>query len=375
MRSTTKPASWPGPACAPTIPRARRPAGDPSDNLMGVRGIGEKMAAKLVNQYGSLDALFADLVAAPAISARNLAAYEENVRRNAEIIPRSVTCRLMWPSTTCMSEDGMPKGPRRCSPSSNSGRCGLGCWRSWTKEPSATARGSGDQWQARRRNVGTGGVAAPLVGIALDGCRPQARPIGRPSPPGSTRSPPRRHGLPSQRWLRRPDRPRATSCWRPPGPATPAVHRSVRCHWRPRSPSRQSRRRRPRRPTVGEAGSSIWRRPTMLTMVQAPAPAPAPGSVGGWVIPDRRRPPPGVRTGRGGCDRPRCQRAHALVASARRRHPPTGSRHGRGRLPPRPVDRQLPAGRPRRNGSSECRQMARPPKPARPSSRRRSGGR
>ena len=61
--------------------------GDPSDNLSGVPGIGEKTAAKLVNQYGSLDTLFADLGSLSAKMRDNLATYEENVRRNAEIIP------------------------------------------------------------------------------------------------------------------------------------------------------------------------------------------------------------------------------------------------------------------------------------------------
>ena len=32
--------------------------GDPSDNLEGVPGVGEKTAAKLLNQYGSLDGIF-----------------------------------------------------------------------------------------------------------------------------------------------------------------------------------------------------------------------------------------------------------------------------------------------------------------------------
>ncbi len=61
--------------------------GDPSDNLTGVPGIGEKTAAKLVNQYGSLDALFGDLDSLSAKMRDNLATYEDSVRRNAEIIP------------------------------------------------------------------------------------------------------------------------------------------------------------------------------------------------------------------------------------------------------------------------------------------------
>ena len=35
--------------------------GDSSDNIPGVKGIGAKTAAKLLNEYGSLDAIYADL--------------------------------------------------------------------------------------------------------------------------------------------------------------------------------------------------------------------------------------------------------------------------------------------------------------------------
>ena len=35
--------------------------GDPSDNLPGVPGVGEKTAAKLLNTYGDLDGIFAHL--------------------------------------------------------------------------------------------------------------------------------------------------------------------------------------------------------------------------------------------------------------------------------------------------------------------------
>ena len=35
--------------------------GDPSDNYPGVRGIGEKTAMKLVQEYGSVDGILANL--------------------------------------------------------------------------------------------------------------------------------------------------------------------------------------------------------------------------------------------------------------------------------------------------------------------------
>jgi DNA polymerase I len=61
--------------------------GDPSDNLPGVPGVGEKTAAKLVNEYGDLDTLYAHLDALSPKLRENLAAHEERVRMNAEVIP------------------------------------------------------------------------------------------------------------------------------------------------------------------------------------------------------------------------------------------------------------------------------------------------
>ena len=60
--------------------------GDPSDNLDGVPGVGEKTAAKLINQYGSLEAVFdaADLQT-PKLK-DSLHASRERVLRNAKIM-------------------------------------------------------------------------------------------------------------------------------------------------------------------------------------------------------------------------------------------------------------------------------------------------
>ena len=43
--------------------------GDPSDNLAGVPGVGEKTAAKLINTYGGLDGIFANVDDADAEAA------------------------------------------------------------------------------------------------------------------------------------------------------------------------------------------------------------------------------------------------------------------------------------------------------------------
>src|SRR2546423_2798827 len=56
--------------------------GDPSDNLPGVPGVGEKTAAKLINDYGDLDGVFANLDKCTPKLRENLTAHEPRVRAN-----------------------------------------------------------------------------------------------------------------------------------------------------------------------------------------------------------------------------------------------------------------------------------------------------
>ena len=60
--------------------------GDTSDNLPGVPGVGEKTAAKLINTKGGLDGIFASLEDLTPKLRENLAAAEERVRSNAEVM-------------------------------------------------------------------------------------------------------------------------------------------------------------------------------------------------------------------------------------------------------------------------------------------------
>ncbi|MEO9224137.1 MAG: 5'-3' exonuclease H3TH domain-containing protein, partial [Acidimicrobiales bacterium] len=60
--------------------------GDPSDNLPGVPGVGEKTAAKLINTYGGLDGIFANLEAQTPKLRQNLTEHEDQARVNAEIM-------------------------------------------------------------------------------------------------------------------------------------------------------------------------------------------------------------------------------------------------------------------------------------------------
>ncbi len=61
--------------------------GDPSDNLPGVPGVGEKTAAKLLTAYGDLDGVFSHLDELTPKLRQNLAENEHLARSNAEIIP------------------------------------------------------------------------------------------------------------------------------------------------------------------------------------------------------------------------------------------------------------------------------------------------
>ncbi len=61
--------------------------GDPSDNLPGVPGVGEKTAAKLINDYGDIDGIYANLDKLTPKLRENLINYEAQVRSNATATP------------------------------------------------------------------------------------------------------------------------------------------------------------------------------------------------------------------------------------------------------------------------------------------------
>ncbi|MHB1923763.1 MAG: DNA polymerase I [Acidimicrobiales bacterium] len=61
--------------------------GDPSDNIAGVPGVGEKTAAKLLNDYGSLDGVFANLEKCTPKLRQSLGESEARVRKNVLLTP------------------------------------------------------------------------------------------------------------------------------------------------------------------------------------------------------------------------------------------------------------------------------------------------
>jgi DNA polymerase-1 len=60
--------------------------GDNSDNLPGVPGVGEKTAAKLINQYGGLDGIFEHVDEQTPKLRENLTAHEERARKNVDLM-------------------------------------------------------------------------------------------------------------------------------------------------------------------------------------------------------------------------------------------------------------------------------------------------
>ncbi len=58
--------------------------GDPSDNLPGVPGVGEKTAAKLINAYGGLDGIFEHVDEQTPKLRQNLTEFEDRARKNVD---------------------------------------------------------------------------------------------------------------------------------------------------------------------------------------------------------------------------------------------------------------------------------------------------
>jgi DNA polymerase I len=82
--------------------------GDPSDNLPGVPGVGEKTAAKLINTYGDLDGIFANLADLSPKLRENLGAFEDQVRKNVRlmVLDRAVPIDLDVAELTLRPFDG-----------------------------------------------------------------------------------------------------------------------------------------------------------------------------------------------------------------------------------------------------------------------------
>src|SRR5690349_18860716 len=68
--------------------------GDPSDNLPGVPGIGEKTAAKLVNAYGNLEGIYEHLDELPPKQRQNLGEARDRVFLNRAMSQLRIDCEV-----------------------------------------------------------------------------------------------------------------------------------------------------------------------------------------------------------------------------------------------------------------------------------------
>jgi len=71
----------------PQYPLLAALRGDPSDNLPGVPGVGEKTAAKLVTTYGDVEGIYGHLAQCTPKLRESLAEHEARVRKNLQMIP------------------------------------------------------------------------------------------------------------------------------------------------------------------------------------------------------------------------------------------------------------------------------------------------
>ena len=80
--------------------------GDSSDNIPGVPGVGEKTAVKLLQQYGSLDEIYANLSRIGGDKLRqSLAAAQEQLRRNKRLVTIHSDLELRYDADACRLRD------------------------------------------------------------------------------------------------------------------------------------------------------------------------------------------------------------------------------------------------------------------------------
>ncbi len=160
--------------------------GDPSDNLPGVPGVGEKTAAKLVNEYGDLESLYAHLDALSPKLRENLAANLERVRMNTQVIPlirdvplsttidqlqlggwdteearalfAELELKTVWPRLLTVMQDGL-LGPPRPGGEPSVDVSGP------VPEPEAAPPGDQPAWLASPEIVVPGDTAAAVAGL------------------------------------------------------------------------------------------------------------------------------------------------------------------------------------------------------------------
>ena len=129
--------------------------GDPSDNLPGVPGVGEKTAAKLINTYGGLDGIFAHVDEQTPKLRASLAEHEERIRKNHQVMILRRDAPVELPGVA-RDDARTPTRSSGCSTSSSSARSPSGSPRHSARPPSCCPTTSASSsWprspRARRR--------------------------------------------------------------------------------------------------------------------------------------------------------------------------------------------------------------------------------
>jgi DNA polymerase-1 len=290
----------------PKYPLLAALRGDPSDNLPGVPGVGEKTAAKLINEYGDLDTLYAHLDALSPKLRQNLAEHVERVRKNAEVIP------LVRDVPLDVDVDDLVLGGWDLE-EARAAFASLEMKGAWTRFESAMRDGL-------LGAPGAGGYGGGGGAWSVEGGGPEAEapPVGPEDGPA---------------WLAAP------TC------AVPADVDGACSDLEDLFAAVRSG-------TGNVALAAGWegdagRTPLLaLALVVEAAAGDARGRPPGGRAPGAGDPGVGARAGRRGCGGPRRQGADADPPAPRRRHHRPRHGHRRGRLPARPVRRPLPPVRP-----------------------------
>ncbi|UUZ93746.1 hypothetical protein LJK87_03270 [Paenibacillus sp. P25] len=114
--------------------------GDPSDNIPGIPGVGEKTALKPLHEYGSVEQVLEHAASIKGKMGEKVVQHAEDARLSKQLatIFREVPLDLTWDELEYKGYEGPVLG--KCSASSSSNPC----WRRWTLEaarrPERTAR-------------------------------------------------------------------------------------------------------------------------------------------------------------------------------------------------------------------------------------------
>ncbi|EUA08710.1 5'-3' exonuclease, SAM fold family protein [Mycobacterium xenopi 4042] len=116
--------------------------GDPSDNLPGIPGVGEKTAAKWIAEYGSLEGLVDNVDTVKGKVGDALRAHLASVVRNRELTELIRDVPLAQTPTRCGCSPGTGIRSTGCSTTWSSGCCATGCSRRWQPSSPKSTRGS-----------------------------------------------------------------------------------------------------------------------------------------------------------------------------------------------------------------------------------------